>query len=436
MPINLLAPHEIVDARDPTAKPVLFDGAVEGHVLVKNTGVLPLKAPKILGIYGYDAKKPDTNDVSSVSFGAWNLGFMSGDVDVIIPAFEGLPQTTPFAQIAQNGTIITGGGSGANTPTYMVAPFDAIQDRAVSDGTAMFWDLVDDNPFVAGNTDVCLVFINAFSSEGVDRGGLHDDFSDNLVNNVADQCNNTIVVIHNAGVRLVDQFADHANVTAIIYAHLPGQDSGTALVSLLYGESTFSGKLPYSVPMNESAYGSLYGPVIGRESPYSLFPQDNFEEGVYIDYRAFDAKNITPRYEFGFGLSYTTFSYSNLSISVVQGANTDTYPSGAILEGGHEDLWDVIYQVYAEVENTGTNTGSEVAQLYVGIPGGPVRQLRGFSKVGIDAGAKVTVEFDLKRRDLSEWDVVAQQWKLQTGTYNVWVGASSRNLPLSGTIII
>lgn len=217
---------------------------------------------------------------------------------------------------------------------------------------------------------------------------------------------------------------------------ITGQDSGRALVSLLYGDSSPSGKLPYSVPMNESAFGDILSPTL-PETPYTIFPQSDFTEGVYIDYRAFDAQNITPRYEFGFGLSYTTFSYSSLSIpGPSNNISLNAYPTGPILEGGAEDLWDVITTVTADVKNTGSVEGAEVAQLYVGIPGGPIRQLRGFSKVNIRAGQTVTVRFDLTRRDLSTWDVIAQQWKLQSGDYNIYVGASSRLLYLDGTLVI
>jgi beta-glucosidase len=212
-----------------------------------------------------------------------------------------------------------------------------------------------------------------------------------------------------------------------------GQDSGRALVSLLYGVSSPSGKLPYSVPKNESDFGKLLSPSL-PEAPYSLFPQNDFTEGVYIDYRAFDPQNITPRYEFGFGLSYTTFAYSNLNTQTPSNASHAEYPSGPIQPGGAIDLWDILATVTATVKNTGSVTGAEVAQLYVGIPGGPVKQLRGFSKVEIQPGEAVTVSFDLTRRDLSTWDVVAQQWKLQSGTYDVFVGASSRILSLSGTL--
>ena len=223
--------------------------------------------------------------------------------------------------------------------------------------------------------------------------------------------------------------------TLLTHMTIIGQDSGRALVSLLYGDTSPSGKLPYSVPMNESAFGTILGPAL-PVAPYTLFPQDNFTEGIYIDYRAFDAQNITPRYEFGFGLSYTTFGYSNLNVQGLDSVSPTIYPNGPVREGGAEDLWDVITTVTASVENTGAVDGAEVAQLYVGIPGGPVRQLRGFSKVYIRAGHTDTVSFDLTRRDLSMWDVVAQQWKLQRGKYYIYVGASSRILPLNGTLAI
>ncbi|KAH8774203.1 beta-glucosidase-related glycosidase [Hyaloscypha finlandica] len=437
MPVDILVSHKAVNARNPSSKQVILDAAIEGHVLVKNVNsTLPLKSPKLLSLFGYDAKAPDQNNPAA-GLGSWMFGFESGNINEAIPGFLGTPQVIPISQIAINGTVISGGGSGANSPAYINAPFDALQEKAYQADTTILWDFINVNATanVDGASDACLVFINAFASEGFDRVGLHDDFSDALVNNIADQCSNTIVVIHNAGVRLVDQFIDHPNVTAVIFAHLPGQDSGRALVSLLYGDFSPSGKLPYSVPMNESAFGALLSPALPA-APYTLFPQDDFTEGVYIDYRAFDAQNITPRYEFGFGLSYTTFGYLNLRILALSGVSRATYPTGLIREGGAEDLWDVITTVTADVKNTGAVDGAEVAQLYVGIPGGPIRQLRGFSKVHIQAGHTATVRFDLTRRDLSVWDVVAQQWKLQSGKYYIYVGASSRILYLDGTLII
>lgn len=300
-------------------------------------------------------------------------------------------------------------------------------------------DVVDTNSTssVAGAADACLVFINAEASEGVDRTNLHDDFSDALVTNIANQCSNTIVTIHNAGIRLVDAWIDHPNVTAVIFAHLPGQDSGEALVNILYGDVSPSGKLPYTVARNESDYNP-YAPVpVGANGSFTqLFPQDNFTESVYIDYRAFDAYNITPRYEFGYGLTYTNFSYSNIAISKTSPyGNLSAYPTGSIIPGGPADLFDTVVSVTATITNTGSVAAAEIAQLYLGIPasGQPVRQLRGFDKVYLAPGASASVQFDLQRRDVSVWSALSQQWQLINGSpYTVSVGASSRNLPLTG----
>jgi beta-glucosidase len=434
MPFDTSLPHEAVIAKDPAAKTTILQGAIEGHVLVKNTNnALPLKSPKLLSLFGYDGIAPSTVD-ALVSYNTWSLGYESAPGG-LLALFE--PTLVAVPQIAINGTIISGGGSGANSPAYVSSPFDAITVEAYNDNTNLFWDFTNINSTAAVDaaSDACLVFINAFATEGIDRPGLHDDYSDALVLNIAAQCANTMVIIHNAGVRLVDQWIEHPNVTAVIFAHLPGQDSGRALVEILYGRSPPSGKLPYTVAMNESQYGSLLSPT-KPSGEYVLFPQDDFSEGVLIDYRAFDAVNATPRFEFGFGLSYTTFSYGSLGINVLSNVSKAMYPVGAILPGGAEDLWDVIATVSAEVTNTGSVDGIEVAQLYVGIPGGPVKQLRGFSKVDITPGATVSVEFNLLRRDLSEWYTGAQQWALQTGDYAIYVGASSRILPLEGTLTI
>ncbi|KAI0015001.1 glycoside hydrolase family 3 protein [Xylariomycetidae sp. FL0641] len=419
---NLTEPHTLVDARDPRSRPTILEGAIAGHVLVKNSGSLPFKeTPKMLSVYGYDATVPATKNTDTL----FELGYTSSPEmgDAVLGTEE------HFDQAARGGTIVTGGRAGANAPPFMIDPLSALQNRAEADWTWINWDLKSSDPDVNAASDACLVFINAIATEGWDREGLHDDFSDGLVKNVASKCANTIVVIHAAGIRLVDQWIEHPNVTATILAHLPGQDSGTALVKLLYGEANFSGKLPYTLARNESDY-SVYAPC-QRASANDTDPQCDFAEGAYLDYRAFDARNLTPRYEFGFGLSYTTFAYSSLRIS---GNNLTRAagPSGT-WRGG---LWDLAATVQADVANTGALAGAEVAQLYLGIPGGdgPPKQLRGFEKKVLAPGQSATVRFDLTRRDLSVWDVAAQAWTLRPGAYEVMVGASSRDVRLKGQI--
>ncbi|VUC23421.1 unnamed protein product [Clonostachys rosea] len=448
LPINIFAPHTPIDARNSSSKAITLNGAIEGHVLVKNIrNALPLKKSKLLSLYGYSATvarlnnpdlgaingQPPTQTPDPKAY-AWMLGFESYVPEDAFRGFLRLPYSREISHIAPKGTIIAGGGGGSLSPTYISAPLDALQDRASRDGTALFWDFENLNATgrVVGSTDACLVFLNAFASESYDRPGLRDDYSDALVNNIADQCANTIVIIHNAGVRLVDQFADHPNVTAIIFAHVPGQDSGSALVSLLYGDVSFSGKLPYTVPKNESDYTEGTFLPTTPEASYKAYPQSDFVEGVYIDYRSFDKRDITPRYEFGFGLSYTTFVYSDLMIKTTPSADLSLFPSGDIQQGGEDDLWDEIIVVTARLTNSGTMHAAEVSQLYVGIPGGPLRQLRGFEKTFLQSGSTAVIAFTLLRRDLSTWDVGAQMWLLQKGEYQFYVGASSRNIALTG----
>ncbi|TDZ22933.1 Beta-glucosidase cel3A [Colletotrichum orbiculare MAFF 240422] len=417
---NLTEPHEQVDARDPSSRPNILESAIAGHVLVKNdNNTLPFtKSPNMISVYGYDATVPDTKNTDRL----FELGYYSSpEMGQAVLGTE-----RHFDQAAKGGTIVSGGRAAANGPSYILDPLSSIQHRAAKDGSWVNWDLTSPDPGVNAASDVCLVFINAIATEGWDRDGLHDDFSDGLVLNVASKCANTIVVIHAAGIRLVDQWIEHPNVTATIIAHLPGQDSGEALVSLLYGEASFSGKLPYTLARNESDY-SVYKPC-GRGESNTTSPQCDFTEGVYIDYRDFDAKNITPRYEFGYGLSYTSFEYSSISVA------TQIIEAGAAANSSA--LWSTAATVHATLNNTGTRAGEEIAQLYVAIPNSPPKQLRGFEKVPLEAGQGADLQFELTRRDLSVWDVVAQKWTLQEGEYTVFVGASSRDLPLADSFLI
>ncbi|KAF2876069.1 beta-glucosidase M [Massariosphaeria phaeospora] len=438
---NLLAPHVLVDARDPASKKTIMQGAIEGHVLVKNTnGALPLKkSPRLLSLFGYDAYAPLQNTpTTGSSFPKWPFGLESTQTIPGVGYFNDTylgslflssePADAPTPDAALNGTLWTGGGSGATTPAYIDAPFDAFQRRARSDNTFLLWDFYSPAPSVEGASEACVVFINAVASEGWDRPNLADSYSDNLVEHVASQCNNTMVVIHNAGIRLVDRWIDNANITAVIYAHMPGQDSGQALVDIMYGAVSPSGRLPYTVAKRERDYGNTLGPAL--PSPAELWhTQDNFTEGVFIDYKHFLAHNITPRFAFGYGLTYSEFQYSGLQVQKV--AQNSTYQVGSNTttttptpEGGDPALFHTIAEVSCTIANTGAVPAAEVAQLYVHIPGGPDRVLRGFEKVLIQPGESASVRFGLTRKDLSAWDVVAQRWVVASGEVAVWVGKS------------
>ena len=175
---------------------------------------------------------------------------------------------------------------------------------------------------LASQASVAIVFVNADSGEGYisvdtnegDRNNLTVwKQGDALIQNVSALCQNTIVVMHTVGPVLVTDWYDNENITAILWAGLPGQETGNSLVDVLYGLYNPGGKLPFTLGPSRESYGSdvLYEPNNGQFDA----PQVDFTEGVFIDYRAFDKAGITPIYEFGFGLSYTTFSYSGLTVT-------------------------------------------------------------------------------------------------------------------------
>ena len=372
-------------------------------------------------------------------------------------------------------------------------------------------------PQILQETDICIVFANSDSGEGfiswesvsgdrpdlsLQKGG--DDLIVKIVNGCGGGNGKVLVVIHNVGPVDVEKWIEHPNVKAVLLANLPGQESGNALADVIFGDVNPSGKLPWTIGKSLSDYGPG-GQIM--YVPNGIVPQQDFNEGLYIDYRHFDKYNVTPRFEFGFGLSYTTFTISNCVVQPLKeksalpaprpddfaappqydaaipdkkialfpqgfrklekyiypyldrideirhepypypdGYEIEQPPSGAGGdEGGNPDLWEKYVTVSVDVTNTGTKEGKAVPQLYLSYPqdsvssGGaevdfPVRVLRGFDKISLEPGEKKTVSFDLTRRDLSYWDVVAQNWvMLEHGNYTFSVGESSRDLAVSGT---
>lgn len=441
MPLDFTS-HKSVILDDPDSREVVLQSAIECHVLIKNINKsLPLRKPKLLSIFGYDAPAPratnipirETNDTQT---NGWIFGTASSrDLGSYQPTLMGGIMTLPA--IAPNETLITGAGSGATAPKYVSVPFDAIFQRAYEDGTAIFYDFDSSNPAINNASDACLVFINSFAGEGADRPALFDDYSDSIVKNVATNCSNTAVVVHNAGIRLVDQWIDHENVTAVIFAHLPGQDSDRALTQILFGDVSPSGKMPYTVAQKKSDY-EAYGPDV-PEGRYIHYPQSNFDEGIFLGYKHADKHGIEPRFEFGFALSYSTFEYSGLSIQFDPCKTLAGPPrQESILPGGNSALWEDVAVMTITVTKTGEVDAAEAAQLYLGLPGeaDPVRQLRGFEKALVSASESTEYAFILNRRDLSMWDVVSQSWLVQEGEYKVYVGRSSRDLPLEGRFTV
>jgi len=227
----------------------------------------------------------------------------------------------------------------------------------------------------------------------------------------------------------------------VLWAGLPGQESGHSLVDVLYGDVNPSARLPYTIAKNRSDYAAdvIY---TGGSGPNDV--QINYTEGLLLDYRWFDAHNITPRYEFGYGLSYTTFEYADLSIEHqgASDANTTAWENG-IATGNHTgaslDSWlhEPAYNINFKIKNTGGVDGFEVPQLYLQPPASsdsPPSVLKGFERVKIAKGQTADVCIKLSRYDLSVWDVVQQGWAKQNGTWGLAIGTSSRDFRLNGTI--
>ena len=461
------------------------------------------------------------------------------------------------------GTLGQGWGSGTAEYPYLISPIEALRE-AFNNETVQITEFLTNElpaPNAIAKQDLCLVFANSDGGEGYiasdhikgDRNDLRlQKGGDRLIKHVADHCGGgdagVVVIIHAVGPVLVESWIEHDAIKAVIFAHLPSQESGNSIARILFGDANPSGRLPYTVGKSPDHYGP--GAKILYKSN-GLTPQQNFTEGLYIDYRYFDKNDITPRYEFGYGLSYTDFELSALRVEHVA-KNNDSFPVGrprgaqppmysaqlpnpqeALVpanftkihkyiypwldslseigkghynyprgytwnhpspaagggQGGHPDLWTRTMNIQVDVENVGDMDGAAVVQLYVGFPQDafdyfwnlthftnctfnmtndpstanetnplnsfldvegrnitsctnetmwkynprvdfPLRVLRGFERIEVVAGNKSTANFDLTRRDLSYWDVGAQNWRMPEGEFDIWVGFSSRDLPV------
>ncbi|CAI7617993.1 unnamed protein product [Penicillium crustosum] len=354
------------------------------------------------------------------------------------------------------GHLVSPSGSGSGSFAYVVDPHMALTSRQVENG-GMFWWLMNDtyaltsNSNTAGavggggegtsmsysysnyaqNAEVCLVFLNTYSGEGADRGELSNTDQDSMVKRVAAQCKNTIVVINTVGPRPVESWIDHENVTAVLYGGMLGQESGHSIVDVLYGDLNPSGKLVHTIGRNASDY-----PASKIHSASTVAEDSAF--GGFCELIFLLEQNVTARYEFGHGLSYTTFKFGTVTAEVTNpSALASRYPTGSLGLGGHQDLWEEVIQITTEIQNTGSVAGAEVAQLYLSFPAEaaqPKRVLRGFEKVNISPGASTSVTMSIRRRDISYWDTMGQKWAIAKGRYLFSVGSSSEKI--TGTAIL
>lgn len=252
-------------------------------------------------------------------------------------------------------------------------------------------------------------------TEGADRTFQLPPAQDELINQIAAANKNTIVVATSGGAYDTTAWLDH--VPVLLQSWYAGQEGGTALAQLLFGDYSPSGKLPVSFERrweDNPAYASYY-PKAGDKKV-------NYTEGIFTGYRGYDKSQTKPLFPFGYGLSYTTFSYKNLSV-------TPATVSG-----------DQNVTVSFDVTNTGTRAGAEIAQVYVGQSGKapiprPVKELKGFSKVTLNPGETRSVSVTLDRRAFSYYDDKRHDWTADGGEFNVIVGSSSAKAELTGKVI-
>ncbi|KZP21413.1 glycoside hydrolase family 3 protein [Athelia psychrophila] len=377
-----------------------------------------------------------------------NLAIIGSDAG---PHFDGPNACNWLA--CDEGTLAMGWGSGAAIFPYLIDPFSTIQNYAhAANPSTVIQAVLSDFNYIAVNAtapqaDTCIVFVNADSGEGFltvdgnagDRNNLtlwHG--GDELILATAAHCANTVVVMHLAGPVLVEAWFDHPNVTAILNAGLPGQETGNSILDVLSGAVNPSARLPFTMAKRRSDYASdiLYN-VSNTSTAY--IPEINYTEKLELDYKWFDAKNITPRYEFGYGLSYTTFTYSDLTLKTTFTSAATAPKSSGTQPGGGSALYTNALTVSFSVKNTGKYDGHEVAQVYIGFPAAahePPRVLRGFEKSFIKKGQSAQFAVGLRVKDISIWDVITQSWIIPTGEFTVYVGSSSRALHLTKTFVL
>jgi beta-glucosidase len=264
---------------------------------------------------------------------------------------------------------------------------------------------------LAAGADAAIVFANQWELEGVDLPNLHlPDNQDALIAQVAAANSRTIVVLEHGSPVVMPWLAD---VEAVVAAWYPGIRGGEAIANVLFGEVNPSGKLPITFPRSEADLPT------GANPPDPAALDVNYTEGLLVGYRWFDAKAIEPLFPFGHGLSYTRFAYSHLRAA----------PSGKADDRGISISFDV--------RNTGERAGAEVAQVYLALPastGEPPRRLVAWDKLSLRPGQSRRVALQIDAERLAYWNVATSSWAIAPGTYQIYVGSSSRDIRLHDEI--
>ena len=276
-------------------------------------------------------------------------------------------------------------------------------------GKALYADALD----AAKDSNVAIVCVSTLrmEGEGSDRPSMDLPDDQAVLIRAVSAVNKKTIVILNTGTP-VTMTNWLGQVPALVEAWFPGQEGGSAIAAILFGKVNPSGKLPDTFAASRADYPDA--PNLVKKN------QVNYAEGIYVGYRHFDQAGIQPVFPFGYGLSYTTFKYSQLKLSTSRLSNDGTVTANL------------------KVTNTGKRAGEEVVQLYVHAAKSqidrPVRELKGFAKVALNPGETKTVSLQLTPRDLAYFDVAGHQWKADAGDYEVEIGASSRDIRLTAPL--
>lgn len=364
----------------PSHSALAYELAIAGTVLLKNNGLLPLEANTLCRVV------------------------IAGDAS----------------------DIIAGGGSGGVIPPYKISPEAGLQAQLPQTTiVSVEGNNVTAAAIAAADADVAIVIVGMKTSEGMDRANLSLPWpQDDIVRAILDVQPKTVIITRCSGACLLPWESDAPAIVSQLYA---GQESGNALADILLGNRNPSGKLTVTWPKTGldtwlSPKGG--GPVIPSSYPGvdqgKGYPEVTYSEGLFVGYRWFDNELTDPLYPFGHGLSYTNFTFGNITVE------------GSISSSTNATISFTITNDY----NVGV-VGAEVAQLYVaGPPGDPLRALKAFAYTEeLSPGELKSISFSLSSKDMSRWSVESHTFvSYPQGQYNFWIGSSSRDFRLSGQI--
>lgn len=306
-----------------------------------------------------------------------------------------------------------GGGSSHVIPLYSIAPVNGIEAHMPLQKHVNLLDGSDVNAAVAAakRDSLVVIMVGDSESEGHDHPIELPAAQNAMIQAVAAANPKTIVVLK-SGSALLMPWID--SVAAVLEAWYPGEEDGNAVADVLFGDVNPSGKLPMTFPKSVDqtfARNPAWYPGNGKEVHY--------DEKLDVGYRWYQSQHLEPLFPFGFGLSYTTFSISDLKVTPVRGKQAA--------------------QVELRVTNTGRRAGAEVAQVYIAFPSipegdEPPLQLAAFRKVMLAPGASKQITLSVDARAFSYWSVADHAWKVQPGEYTIEAGSSSADLPLKATI--